>query len=169
VLTRNEVLETYNEARRLFAAYRDEAARLRLNRIMESNSPEPVKNKARLLLSYLEIPGFDSLSKLDRFSYADVVKEPALYRDCHVIWRGIASNIEVQDQHTAFDFLVGYDTRRIVEGIVRVDFDFAIAVNPERPVEVLGSVVLLSTEKGTDIRIQGLALNQAGLLEANRP
>jgi tetratricopeptide (TPR) repeat protein len=166
VLTRNQVLEDYNEARRLFAAYRDEAARVGLNRILESNAPEPVKNKARLLISYMEVPGFDTLK--DRFSYAVVIKEPSLYRDCHVIWRGIASNINVQELRTSFDFLVGYDTRRTVEGIVQVDFDFAIPVNPDRPVEILGRVIPVSAEKGPDIRIQGVALNQAGLLEQNQ-
>jgi hypothetical protein len=53
-----------------------------------------------------------------------------------------------------------------VEGIVRVDFDFAIPVNPERPVEILGRIIPISTEKGFDIRIEGVALNQAGLLDA---
>ncbi|MDR1567053.1 MAG: tetratricopeptide repeat protein [Treponema sp.] len=163
VLTRNQVLDNYNEARRLFASYRDEAARVSLNRLLESNAPEAVKNKARLLLSYMEPPGFDTLK--DRFSYAEVMQEPGLYRDCHIIWRGIASNIEVQQLHTSFDFLVGYDTRRTVEGIVRVDFDFAIPVNPEWPVEILGRVVSVSGERGLEIRIQGIALNQAGLLE----
>jgi hypothetical protein len=55
-----------------------------------------------------------------------------------------------------------------VEGIVRVDFDFAIPVNPERPVEILGRIIPVSAEKGPDIRIQGVALNQAGLLEQNQ-
>jgi tetratricopeptide (TPR) repeat protein len=163
VLTREKVTENYNEARRLFASYHDEPARVHLNRILESNSPEPVKNKARLLLSYMETPGFDTLK--DRFSYAEVIKEPVLYRNCHVIWRGMAGNVVREQARTSFDFLVGYDTRRNLEGIVRVDFDFAIPVNPERPVEILGRLIPISTEKGIDIRIQGIALNQAGVPE----
>jgi tetratricopeptide (TPR) repeat protein len=166
VLTRNEVLNKYNEARKLFASYHDEAARLSLNYLLESNSPEPVKNKARILLSYMDVPGFDTLK--DRFSYAEVIKEPILYRDCHVIWRGIASNLEIGQNHTYFDFLVGYDTRRTVEGIVRVEYDFAIPVNPERPVEILGRVIPVLAEKGSDIRIRGVALNQAGLLDTQK-
>jgi tetratricopeptide (TPR) repeat protein len=169
ILTRDEVLNNYNEARRLFASYRDEAARVNLNRILESNGPEPVKNKARLLISYMETPGFDTLRKQKEdenlFTYVKVAADPSLYRNCHIIWRGIASNIDVQQNHTSFDFLVGYDTRRTVEGIVRVDFDFAVPVNPERPVEILGRIVPISAEKGPDIRIEGVALNQAGLLQ----
>ncbi|MDR1862901.1 MAG: tetratricopeptide repeat protein [Treponema sp.] len=163
VLTRKEVVDKYNEARKLFASYRDEKARVNLNHLLESNSPEPVKNKARILLSYLEVPGFDTLK--DRFSYGEVIKEPALYRDCHIIWRGIAGNLNIEQNHTSFDFLVGYDTRRTIEGIVRVDYDFAIPVNPEQPVEILGRIVPFLGEKGPEIRIAGVALNQAGLLD----
>jgi tetratricopeptide (TPR) repeat protein len=132
VLTRNEVLDNYNEAVKFFTEYRDEAARVRLNRILESNASEPIKNRARLLISYIEAPGFDTLK--DRFSYSDVVRDPFIYRDCHVIWRGMASNLSVEQNHTSFDFLVGYDTRRTMEGIVQVDYDFAIPINPEYPV-----------------------------------
>jgi tetratricopeptide (TPR) repeat protein len=163
VLTRKEAINKYNEARKLFASYHDEKARVNLNHLLESNCPEPVKNKARLLLSYMDVPGFDTLK--DRFSYGEVIREPVLYRECYVIWRGIASNLNVEQNHTSFDFLVGYDTRRTVEGIVRVDYDFAIPVNPERPVEILGRIIPVSGEKGAEIRIAGAALNQAGLLE----
>jgi hypothetical protein len=168
VLTRTQVLDSYNEARRLFTSYRDEAAKVNLNRILESNGPEPVKNKARLLISFMETPGFDTMRKLpsgDLFTYSEVIKEPAVYRDCHIIWKGMASNLNQEQTHTSFDFLVGYDTRRTLDGIVRVDFDFAIAVNPERPVEILGRVIPILSESGLDIRIQGIALNQAGLLD----
>jgi tetratricopeptide (TPR) repeat protein len=162
VLTRKEVVDTYDEARKLFASYHDEKAKVKLNRLLESNCPEPVKNKARILLSYMDVPGFDTLK--DRFSYGEVIEEPALYRDCYVIWRGIAGNLNVGQNHTSFDFLVGYDTRRTVEGIVRVDYDFAIPVNPERPVEILGRIIPVIGEKGAEIRVAGTALNQAGLL-----
>jgi len=161
VLTRNQVLEEYNEAFKLFAEYRDDGARARLNRILESNASEPVKNRARLLVSFMEPPEFGTLK--DRFTYSEVVRDPFIYRDCHVIWRGMASNLSAEQNHTSFDFLVGYDTRRIVEGIVQVDYDFAIPVNPEFPLEILGRVIPISAESGIGIRIQGVALNQAGL------
>ena len=163
VLTAKQVLDDYNDARKLFTEYRDDAAKVKLNRILESNAAEPVKNKARLLLSYTTEPGFNNLK--DKFSYSDVIKEPFIYRDCHVIWRGMASNLVSQQDHTSFDFLVGYDTYRTMEGIVQVNYNFAIPVNPERPVEILGRVIPLSADREPRIRIQGVALNQAGLLD----
>ena len=163
VLTTNQVLDLYNEAQRLFISNRDDAARLRLNRILESNASEPVKNRARVLASFLQTPGFDTLR--DRFSYAEVIQEPFLYRDVHVIWRGMAGNLLVENENTSFDLLVGYDTRRVLEGIVPISFDFAVPVNPERPVEVLGRIVPVSGEREAGIRLLGVSINQAGLLD----
>jgi hypothetical protein len=166
ILTRNQVLELYETAMKLFAAYRDEAAKVPLNRLIESNASEPVKNKARLLMSYMEPPGFDTLK--DRFPYAEVSRDPLLYRDCYVIWRGMAANLTEGENSTAFEFLVGYDTRRILEGRVQVSFDKAVVINPERPLEVLGRVIPVVSAGGEErVRLEGIALHQAAFLAAN--
>jgi tetratricopeptide (TPR) repeat protein len=163
VLTHSEALKLYETGHRLFTEYRDEAAKPSLNRLIESNAPDPIKNKARLLISYMEIPGFDTLK--DRFSYAEVRQEPLLYRDCYVIWQGMATNLSAGETTTAFDFLVGYDTRTKLEGIVQVRFDFSVPLALERPLEVLGRVIPVSTADGEEgIRLEGIALHQASSL-----
>ncbi|GHV79478.1 hypothetical protein AGMMS49944_12690 [Spirochaetia bacterium] len=164
ILTRNQVLELYETALKLFAEYRDEAAKVPLNRLIESNASEPVKNKTRLLKDYMEIPGFDTLK--DRFPYAEVRQDPLLYRDCYVIWRGMATNLREGENSTVFDFLVGYDTRSTLEGIVQVEFGFSVALNPERPLEVLGRVIPMGEE---GVRLEGIALHQAMFLGTGRP
>ncbi|GHT56454.1 hypothetical protein FACS1894109_05430 [Spirochaetia bacterium] len=165
ILTRDQALENYEKALSLFTDYRDEAARIELNRLLESNAPETIKNKCRLIISYMEVPGFDTFKQRDNINITEVRKEPVLYRDCHVLWRGMATNIETLPDQTSFDFLVGYDTRKIMEGIVHVEFKGALALNPEKPLEVLGRIVPISTEAGIDIRLEGVAIHQAGLLE----
>jgi tetratricopeptide (TPR) repeat protein len=160
ILTRTQVLETYERALTLFTEYRDEAAKTNLNRILESNASPGVKNKSRLLSGYMEAPGFDTFVRKDNFSYAEVIKDPVLYRDCHVIWRGMATNMDILQNLTAFDFLVGYDTRKTLEGIVPVVFDKTVSLNSEKPLEVLGRIVPVSTEKGLDIRLEGVAIHQ---------
>ncbi|MDR0877920.1 MAG: tetratricopeptide repeat protein [Treponema sp.] len=165
ILTRVQVLDTYDRALRLFTEYRDDAAKININRILESNASDPVKNKSRILLQYMVPPGFDSFKRDDNVSYSDAIKDPFLYRNVHVIWRGMATNAEILETITAFDFLVGYDTRRSLEGIVPVVFDKAAAINTERPLEVLGRIVPISTERGVDIRLEGVAIHQSGLLE----
>ncbi|MDR1353726.1 MAG: tetratricopeptide repeat protein [Treponema sp.] len=162
VLTRNEVLGTYAEAQKLFSQYRDEMAKVNLNRIIESNASEAVKNKARLLFSYTGEPGFDTLQ--DRFKYTDVLADPSLYRDCYVIWSGMAANLELGENTTAFNLLVGYDTRKTLEGIAAVTLDFAVNINTEQPLEILGKVVPVSGPGGMGLKLQGIAVHQPGLI-----
>jgi tetratricopeptide (TPR) repeat protein len=163
IVTGSQALETYEKALSLFTAYRDEAAKISLNRLLESNASEGLKNRARIILSYTEAPGFDTFRRSDNVPYADTVKDPALYRDVYVIWRGMATNIETTGSSTVFDFLVGYDTRKILEGIVPVRFDRAVALNSERPLEVLGRIIPVSAEG--PIQLEGVAIHQSGRLE----
>ena len=165
ILTRDQATGLYDRALSLFTAFRDEAAKINLNRILESNASEGLKNKALLLLSYMEVPGFDTFKRNDNPSFSDVRNEPVIYRDVHVIWKGMATNVEVTDEHTRFDFLVGYDTRRTLEGIVQVTFDRPVSINSERPLEVLGRIKPVSSN--TDIVLEGVAIHQSGRLEDN--
>jgi len=162
ILTRDQALELYDRALSLFTSYRDEAAKININRILESNASESLKSKARLLLTYTEIPGFDNFNRNDNTSYEDVRNEPVIYRDVHVIWRGMATNAVVTEEHTRFDFLVGYDTRRTLQGIVTVIFNMPVAINSERPLDVLGKIVL---QDGDSFSLEGVAVYQSGRLE----
>jgi hypothetical protein len=114
----------------------------------------------------MEIPRFDNFKKSDNVSYSDVVKEPILYRDVYVIWRGMATNVEVLEERTTFDFLVGYDTRTTLEGIVPVVFNVPVTLNSDRPLEVLGKIAPLSPSS-PNIRLEGAAIHQSGVLENN--
>ncbi|MDR2150274.1 MAG: tetratricopeptide repeat protein [Spirochaetaceae bacterium] len=158
ILTKTQIIDEYEQARALFTQYRDESAKVILNRILESNASSAIKTKARLLISYMSIPGFDTLH--DRFSYSEVNKEPILYRDCYVIWRGVAANVERQQNSTSFNLLVGYDNRITLEGIVSVTFDFALPVNAELPLEVLGKIQLVQGERGLVMSLAGVAIHQ---------
>jgi tetratricopeptide (TPR) repeat protein len=156
ILTRAQVLSDYEKARELFTTYNDEKAKILLNRILESNAVESIKTKATILLSYMDVPGFDTLK--DRIPFSDVVKDPVLYRGCYVIWQGMATNLIIEENSTLFDFLVGYDTRSKLEGIVPTQFNFSVAVNLEKPLEILGRIIL--TENGEGGSSEGTAVHQ---------
>jgi tetratricopeptide (TPR) repeat protein len=164
ILTRDRAVELYDKALSLFTSYRDEAAKINLNRILESNASEGLKNKSRLLMTYMEVPGFDNFKQSDNISFTEAIKEPVLYRDVYVIWKGMATNVEVLEEHTTFDFLVGYDTRTTLEGIVPVVFNGPVSLNSERPLEVLGKITPTGSSPGF-IKIEGVAIHQAGRLE----
>jgi len=158
ILTANQVLSAYNQARGLFNKFQDEAAKRELNRILESNASTPIKNKARLLKNYTKEPGFDTLK--DHFTYAEVSADPLLYRDCYVLWRGSAANVKSGFSTVSFDFLVGYDTRTVLEGAVPVELSFAADINTNEPLEVLGRIVPLSTDR---FMIAGSGVHQSPL------
>jgi hypothetical protein len=166
-LTRVEALDVYERALSQFTAYRDEAARVNLNRILESNAADGLKNKARIIISYMEVPGFDTFKRGDNVPYEEAVKDPLLYNEVYVIWRGIAANVVTTDTGTTFDFMVGYDTRTTLEGIVPVVFNMAIPVNVERPLEVLGRIIPAGPEG--PIQLEGIAIHQSARLENPDP
>ncbi len=161
ILTQGEILRSYERALRLFSEYRDEAAKVEINRILLSNAGEPIKNKARLLKNYAATPGFDTLR--DRFSYNEVMKDPLLYQDVYVIWRGMAANVIAEAQRTSWDLLVGYDTKQVLQGIIPVRCDFAIDVDVEKPLEVLGQIVVMPEKKG--IYLRGVAVHQSRVIK----
>ena len=74
----------------------------------------------------------------------------------------MAANLELGESGTAFNLLVGYDTRKTLEGIVAVTLDFAVLVNTEQPLEILGRVVPVAAPGGMDLRLQGVAVHQMG-------
>jgi len=163
ILTIDQAAGLYDKALSLFTSYRDEAAKINLNRILESNASESVKNKARLLISYADVPGFDNFKTADNPSYSDVINEPVIYRNVYVIWKGMATNLEITDENVRFDFLVGYDTRKKLEGIVPVVFNTPISINTERPLEVLGKIKIYGEKP--EIALEGEGIHQSGKLE----
>ncbi|MCL2557200.1 MAG: tetratricopeptide repeat protein [Treponema sp.] len=154
-LSPGEAIATYERALSLFSDRRDEAARLQLNRIVESNASEGLVNRALLMLSLLETPGFDTYRREDNVSYAAAWQEPALYKGVHVIWRGVAANASITEEGTNFDFLLGADAPRIVEGMVPVYFQGAVPT-PDSAIEVLGRIV--QDESTGRIRLEGVAI-----------
>jgi tetratricopeptide (TPR) repeat protein len=145
ILSGGQVISHYNQARKFFNEFRDEAAKRELNRILESNASTAIKNRARLLREFTTTPDFSTLK--DHFTYAEVSADPLLYRDCHVRWRGSAANVKVGTGTVSFVFLVGYDTKAVVEGFIPVELDFPANIDPGQPLEVLGRIVPLGVDK----------------------
>jgi len=164
ILTRDQAADLYDKALSLFTSYRDEGAKIAINKILESNASDSLKNKARILLTYTETPGFENFKQIDNPSFSTVKAEPAIYRDVYVIWKGMATNVEITNDFIRFDFLVGYDTRTLLEGIVPVVFYNPVSVNPERPLELLGKITLTPS---LDIGLEGVTIHQSGKLENN--
>ena len=108
-------------------------------------------------MDYLAEPGFDSIK--DNYPYSTVTVDPYLYLDCWVVWKGMATNIKATPNTLDLDFLVGYDTRSKLEGIVSVHFQTFISVDPDKPLEILGKI---SSDNGKLV-LKGSSVFQTGV------
>ncbi len=137
VYTEAEVEELFDRAARYFHDFRDNLARREINRILSSNASERVKERATLLIEYIQEPDFNSFQ--DNFAYEEVAAEPWLYEGCYVRWRGRVANLRVDDA-IRFDLMVGYEDGRVLEGVVRVLVPFGVNVDAGESVELIGRV-----------------------------
>jgi hypothetical protein len=140
MLTAKEITAAYAEALRFFQNYRDNAAQVEINRILNSNSSPAIRQKARLLMAYLVEPTFDSLK--DNYSYPVAAANPALYLDCWVLWKGRVSNLTSTGGGLLCDFLVGYEDLKTIEGIVPLKFAQSVDIDPGRAIQVLAKVAV---------------------------
>lgn len=154
ILSEADVIKAYTSANRYFQTYRDNAAQVEINRILYSNASAPIKQKARLLMDYLAEPGFDSIK--DNYPYSKVLADPYLYLDCWIVWKGMATNIRTTDNTVDLDFLVGYDTRSSLEGIVPIHFQSVMAVDTDKPLEVLAKI----TSENGKLALKGSSIYQ---------
>lgn len=160
-LTRSEALDLHYKAQSMFNANRDDAARINLNKILASNASEGLKNRARIIIPYLKAPDIIAFNKNDNTTYSEARNNLILYNEVHVIWQGRARNMRLNN--TTFDLIVENDNLGSFEGFVPVVFSHAVPINTERPLEVLGQIILDDSEIG--FYLKGVNYKQSALLE----
>jgi hypothetical protein len=138
VFTEREIRQVFQKAKGYLLDYRDNLANIEINRILLSNAALPIQERARLLKGFITQPTFDTLR--DSFPYAKVALQPALYDGCTVRWKGKIANLKTGKDAMSFDYLVGYDQERELEGIVPVSLPFAAQLENGIALEVLGQV-----------------------------
>lgn len=144
ILTEKQIQDSYAKAQAYFHAYNDNAAQVEINRILLSNASSGIKQKSQLLMTYLAKPSFNTIKQ--PYMYQQVFADPSLYQDCWVQWRGMATNLISNDNYVSFDFLVGYDSRTKLEGIVPVQFNSFVTFELDKPLEILAQVRIKSNK-----------------------
>jgi tetratricopeptide (TPR) repeat protein len=137
VLTEKQALDSFERAKDYFQAYRDNAALVEINRLLGSNASAGVKEKARSLRAFVGKPDFRTVK--DAPSYAEVQADPSLYDGCTVIWKGMAANVRQEGQTVLFDFLVGYQDKKLLEGLVSASIG-DLDVPMDRGLEILATI-----------------------------
>jgi hypothetical protein len=151
-LTVKEVKDTFARAKEHLNAYRDNLALVELNRILNSNASYQVKTLCQTIKKYAIKPDFSNIR--DSFPLKDVLKDPLLYVDCSVSWRGKVGSISVGKDQIRFDLWVG-DTNEF-EGVVPAVLDFAADLDNAQTVEVLGEVA----SSGGNVLLKGRMIHR---------
>ncbi|MCL2792638.1 MAG: tetratricopeptide repeat protein [Spirochaetaceae bacterium] len=131
-----EIVTLFEQAKLHFINNRDNDARININTLLNSNASESVKDSARLLDSYLRSP--DARHFRNTITYRMIAERPYLYHNCYVRWSGRIANIQVFEDSFSCDFLIGYHTGRIVEGIVNLTIDFPVVLDEHFSYEIIG-------------------------------
>ncbi len=152
--TDKEIRKLFESIRKYFDSYHDNLAMREINRLLLSNADNSTKQKVKLLSSYITVPGFTTLKT--NYSYQEFMAEPELYLNCYIHWKGRLSNLLITDKLITFDFLVGYDDKKILEGIIPVTLDFGARIDSEFPIEVLGRI----NKKDTGYFIEAVSVHQ---------
>ncbi|MCG8454491.1 MAG: hypothetical protein MI717_15065 [Spirochaetales bacterium] len=138
MLTEREVRSSLKEALKAFEEYDDNRARRELNRILLSNLTPSVQAAAMDLRDRLSPATIETLKS--QYSFGDVASNPSLYEGCQVLWKGVTANVRYEGDAIRFDFLVGFDEGKILEGRVLVEVPFAAVMEP-LPLELLAQVI----------------------------
>ena len=115
-LTKKEVIDLYNKAYSYFNQGKDNIARRTANIILLSNASEKIKINAQIIVDNAVTPNFSTIDT--NFTFREIYEEPIIYNDCYVSWKGMVSNLILDDKYITFDFLVGYHTLENYEGTV---------------------------------------------------
>jgi hypothetical protein len=153
-LSEKQITDTFQAIKDHLLNYRDNLAVVEINRLLLSNASVYVKEKARLMKTFVQDPDFSTIR--DPFPYLQVRSEPALYADCYVLWKGKAANVRVGEDQITFDLLVGYQDEKELLGLVPVSLDFAAGVENGDGVEVLGKVRVV----GDQIQLKGISVHR---------
>lgn len=137
ILSDKEISKVYASSIQYFNEHRDNAAQIEVNRLCNSNASSAIKQKARVLSTYFEIPDFDTIRDVPDF--ASVKESPVLYDDCWVSWGGKISNVNIYDDGTySCDFIIGDEEFRHYEGTVSVFFEAVPNIEADQYVKILG-------------------------------
>ena len=133
-----EIVSIFESAKKDFIYNKDNEARIGINKLLNSNAADSVKEKARLLDTYLKEPDFRYFK--NTITYKMVAENPYLYNNCFIKWSGKIANIKIFDKSVSCDFLVGYDSGKIVEGIANVTIDFPIVLDEEFTYDIIAQL-----------------------------
>lgn len=140
----DQVHEIFENIRTYFNDYRENAAIVEINKLLLSNAPIEIKEKAEMIRSYIKDPDFTTIR--DFFSYNDIENEPYLYNGCYIMWKGRVDDLKYSEDKIYFNFLAGYHDSKELLGVIPVLFDFEINLKNLDNIELLAQVTFFDNK-----------------------
>lgn len=138
-LTDREIERSFSRLRSYYRAGDDNMAQREINRLKESNAAIDVKDKASAFERLLSEKRAEKVKTF--FTYDEVHRDPFLYHKTLVVWRGSPANIRITESSITFDFLVGYENKKFLEGTVPVYVDYAVKIYEGEAYEIEGEIL----------------------------
>ena len=93
----------------------------------------------------------------ESFTFQEVVRNIQLYSNCYIRWKGRLTNLKITEKEISFDFLVGYQDQKVLEGIIPAKLDFSAKVEPSFAYEILAQIIpTTGNEKAFSLKITSL-------------
>ena len=146
ILNESQIASLLNTIHHDFLRKKDNDTCKNINYLLHSNTTIQVKQRMSLLSTYLSNETFATISSTD--NYIDVKNEPWLYNGCFIRWKGRIANIEDNANHATFDFLIGYEDEKILDGIERSFLTVDYNLDNPQSIEIIGKL-----HTNEDIRI----------------
>jgi hypothetical protein len=153
-LSSKEIDSLSREVTTAFREYRDNKARVLVNRLMQSNASLNIKERMRGLANHFKDPGFVNFR--DNYPIEAILEDSLLHAGVFVMWRGKLADVVKGQTAITFNLLVGYESSPVVKATVPVSLDFAADVNAGEAIELIGQVLPDFAAGGFTLR--GIAL-----------
>ncbi|MBR0031151.1 MAG: hypothetical protein IJP61_02520 [Treponema sp.] len=135
----SEIKKSWKKIKSFIEEERDNAARVEINRLLNSNASSEVKNQVSEAEKLLEEP--DLMNLKDSFTIQQVLEEPVLYSGCFVYWEGRVMNEVVESGLYQFDLIIEDNNNNKMLGIpVKFDFVPLPPVDSRKPIKIFGSI-----------------------------
>lgn len=146
ILSESEIDLTFKAAKEYLKSYQDNYAQKEINQLLLSNASFSIKQKA-LVMGRMVLPPKDMRNFNLSFSFQEIHQFPQLYQNCYIKWQGRISDLVVTTKEISFNFLVGYQDKKMVEGIVPCRMEFEAILNEDYAYEILACVEIDNSYK----------------------
>lgn len=150
-----EIKSSFEQIKKYIYRDKNNTAIVSLNRVMLSNASVGVKERFRILYTFLDPP--DPLSIDYNPRYFEIMKEPALFEGVYVRWTGKIAGLSKEGERVDFDLLVNYENEDTIEGIAHVSIIGTYYLQNRQNVEVFGTISAYDRETGK-LRITGILI-----------